>query len=63
MCARARGACWLPPALTWPARRVPRLVPLPLARARREQDRTAVFTGTFGALAVMTVISVALGQV
>ncbi|GBG00408.1 hypothetical protein Rsub_13132 [Raphidocelis subcapitata] len=27
------------------------------------QDRTAVFAGTFGALAVMTVISVALGQV
>jgi Uncharacterized protein family UPF0016 len=26
------------------------------------QDRTAVFTGTFGALAIMTVISVALGQ-
>jgi hypothetical protein len=27
------------------------------------QDRSAVFTGTFGALAIMTVISVALGQV
>jgi hypothetical protein len=27
------------------------------------EDRTAVFTGTFGALAVMTVISVGLGQV
>eukprot|EP00879_Flechtneria_rotunda_P008424 GHRR01008824.1.p1 GENE.GHRR01008824.1~~GHRR01008824.1.p1 ORF type:complete len:366 (+),score=156.08 GHRR01008824.1:261-1358(+) len=28
-----------------------------------KQDRTAVFTGTFGALAIMTVISVVLGQV
>ncbi|KAF8060328.1 PAM71 [Scenedesmus sp. PABB004] len=27
------------------------------------EDRTAVFSGTFGALAIMTVISVALGQV
>jgi putative Ca2+/H+ antiporter (TMEM165/GDT1 family) len=27
------------------------------------QDRSAVFAGTFGALAIMTLISVALGQV
>lgn len=27
------------------------------------QDKNAVFTGTFGALAIMTVISVALGRV
>ena len=27
------------------------------------QDKNAVFVGTFGALAIMTVISVALGQV
>jgi putative Ca2+/H+ antiporter (TMEM165/GDT1 family) len=27
------------------------------------QDRSAVFAGTFGALAIMTLVSVALGQV